>query len=349
MFYWIGEKLEFLFGPLRLLESRSFLLIMGLYVGFMVTFFLLPRVLAFLPCDRGREFAGQAAVAKGKPTGSGIVFIPIFLATAILVVPFSPVVFAVAILTLGTCVAGFLDDSARTAWGEYLKGFIDLFVSLCASLVIGMTVGTEMWFPFMSHGIVVPLAVYVFIGTILIWITINSTNCSDGVDGLSGTLSIIALVSLGATLYLVIGNSVVARYLLIPFVSSGAEWAIFAFSLTGVLAAYLWYNAYPSKVLMGDAGSRSIGFVLGVLVLVSGNPFLVLAIATVLLVNGGTGLVKVALLRFLRIKIFHNTRFPLHDHVRATRNWSNAQILLKFSIIQVMIILGIIGVFLKIR
>lgn len=334
---------------MRLLQSRSFLLIVGLYLGFLLTFLLLPKLLFLLPCDRGREFAGQSTLSKGKPTGAGVVFVPVFLVVSVLAVPLSwPMTGAIG-LALVTCLAGFLDDSARVAWGEYLKGTIDLLVSLSASLLIGLTVGTEIWLPFTSQTFMLPLPVYVVCGALLIWITINSTNCSDGVDGLSGTLSMIALVSLGATLYLVIGNAAVSKHLLVPNVSSGSEWAIFSFSLTGVLGAYLWYNANPSTLLMGDAGSRTIGFVLGLLVLVAGNPFLVIANATVLLVNGGTGLVKVAFLRFLKIRIFHNTRFPLHDHVRANWNWSNAQVLLKFSIIQVIIIIGVIGVFLKVR
>jgi phospho-N-acetylmuramoyl-pentapeptide-transferase len=72
-------------------------------------------------------------------------------------------------------------------------------------------------------------------------------------------------------------------------------------------------------------------------------------VSTVLLVNGGTGLVKVAFLRFLKIKIFHNTKFPLHDHVRSAKNWSNTQVLVKFVIIQMLITLGFLGLILKIR
>ncbi len=122
-----------------------------------------------------------------------------------------------------------------------------------------------------------------------------------------------------------------------------------AFILLGVLAGYLWFNANPSTVLMGDAGSRPLGLLLGVFVLETGNPFLIVVVAGVLLVNGGTGLVKVALLRFFKIGIFRNVRFPLHDHLRKNRGWSNSQVLLRFVILQALITPILIVLLLKVR
>lgn len=107
-----------------------------------------------------------------------------------------------------------------------------------------------------------------------------------------------------------------------------------AFVLVGCLAGFLWHNSYPSAVLMGDAGSRPVGFMLGVLVLACGNPFLILVVAFMVLVNGATGMIKVALLRFFKIGIFHNIRYPLHDHVRHNMGWSNTQVLVRFMLLQ---------------
>jgi phospho-N-acetylmuramoyl-pentapeptide-transferase len=91
------------------------------------------------------------------------------------------------------------------------------------------------------------------------------------------------------------------------------------------------------------------GFLLGILVLKCGNPFLALIVAGVLLVNGGTGLVKVALLRFFKISIFKNIRFPLHDHVRKNMNWSTPQVLVRFSLIQMALTLTLMVLLLKLR
>jgi phospho-N-acetylmuramoyl-pentapeptide-transferase len=117
----------------------------------------------------------------------------------------------------------------------------------------------------------------------------------------------------------------------------------------GCLGGYLWHNAHPSAVLMGDAGSRPVGFLLGVLVLGTGNPVLLLVVAGVVLVNGATGLVKVALLRFLRIGIFRSIRWPLHDHLRQARGWSNTQVLLRFGLLQAFVTPLLLLLVLKVR
>ncbi len=107
-----------------------------------------------------------------------------------------------------------------------------------------------------------------------------------------------------------------------------------AFIMVGCLAGYLWHNSLPSAVLMGDAGSRPMGLLLGLLVMASGNPFLIFVVTGVVLVNGATGLLKVALLRFFRISIFKGIRYPLHDHVRHTLGWSDTQVLVRFVLLQ---------------
>ena len=107
--------------------------------------------------------------------------------------------------------------------------------------------------------------------------------------------------------------------------------------MTGCLLGYLWHNAAPSAVLMGDAGSRPIGFLMGMLVLASGNPFLIFVVSGVILLNGATGLLKLFLLRFFKIGIFKKVRYPLHDHVRHEKGWSNTQVLVRFVLLQIVL------------
>jgi len=183
----------------------------------------------------------------------------------------------------------------------------------------------------------------------LIWISINATNCTDGVDGLSGSLLVLAYFYLGALLYGVVGRSDLAEYLLVPHDVLGANWGIMAFTLLGTLAAYLWFNAFPSQVLMGDAGSRPLGLMLGVLVLTTGNPFLILVVAGVVLINGGTGLVKLAVMRFFRIPFLRSVRFPLHDHCRAHLGWSSSQVLIRFVLLQAVLTPILFVILLKMR
>ena len=181
------------------------------------------------------------------------------------------------------------------------------------------------------------------------WASINTTNCTDGVDGLSGTLVLIALITLGIVFYFILGHKDIAAYLLVPHLKDGAKWAVMTFALAGTLMGYLWHNAFPSSVLMGDAGSRALGFFIGVCVIITRNPLIFIATSTIMLFNGGTGLLKVALLRFFKIKIFENVRFPLHDHMRKNHGWSPTQVLVKFMIMQVLITVATIGIFFKLR
>lgn len=348
MVYFIGELLREVYGPFRLLNSHLMLIVTGLFVAFFATLVLLPRSFRWLPYDRGREFAVHADIARGKPTGGGVVFITIFVLVSLLVVPFGFEQLAIIALVWGAMITGYLDDRSPKPWNEYLKGALDLALAFVASLVIA-EMGTAVWLPFTKEVFAVPPALYVGVSTLVIWLSINTTNCSDGVDGLSSTLVLLALITLGALLYFVVGHGEIAGYLLVPHYPQAARWAIMIFVLVGSLAGYLWHNADPSRVLMGDAGSRALGFFLGVMVMNTGNPFVVVIVGSVLLVNGGAGLLKLALLRFFRIRVFRNVRFPLHDHFRKTANWSNAQVLVRFSLVQLLVMLVLIGIILKVR
>ena len=350
MLFWIGELLEKYFGPFRLLTSHLFLGGLSVVLCWLVTFLLLPRLaVRYLPRDRGRAHAVQSAVAQGKPTGAGVIFMSIFTIIEILVLPPSWQALATIVLTFLAMLSGWFDDRAVNSWSEYKKGLIDVFLALAASLVLCEGRSTEIWLPFTKMTMTIPPWLFVIGGMVLIWTAINSTNCTDGVDGLSGTLTAVAFTSLGGLLYFVLGHKEISSYLLLPHYPDGAIWGIMAFSLVGTIMGYLWYNANPSSLLMGDAGSRALGFLLGVFVIKTGNPFTIFIVSAVLLINGGTGLVKVALLRFFKIAIFRTIRFPLHDHVRHNKGWSNTQVLVRFALIQVMMTMVMLVLLIKVR
>lgn len=344
------------FGPARLLQSYAVLIGLSLYTGFFVTVMLLPKCYKFLPSDRGREFTLTAEAAKGKPTGAGVVFITLFVILSFLFAPFDEIHIIILVLTWITMLTGFLDDRSVVSWGEYKKGALDLIISVTTSFVLWYFISKDspdgiirFWFPFISKPVAIAPWVYIIISTILLWASINTTNCTDGVDGLSSTLVLIGLITMGIIFYFILGHKDISAYLLVPHLHDGAQWGVMTFVLAGVLMGYLWHNAYPSKVLMGDAGSRALGFYIGVCVMVSGNPFLILATSSIIFVNGGMGLLKVALLRFFKIRIFENIRFPLHDHMRKNNNWSATQVLIKFMLIQILITIAVLGIFFKVR
>ena len=358
MLYYLGEFLEKFWGPARLLSSYAILLIVAIYLGFFLSLKIIPKFYDKLPHDRGREFTlkDNAEAAKGKPTGAGFIFITIFVLLCFLLVPMSVVRGSVILLTWITMLTGFLDDKSVTSWGEYLKGALDLIISVTTSFILYYGLKdispdgvVTFWLPFVAGTVPVHPVVFIIICTIMLWASINTTNCTDGVDGLSSSLVLTGLLTLGAIFYFILGHKDIAAYLLVPHFDGGANWAVMLFAMAGVVMGYLWHNAFPSHCLMGDAGSRALGYFMGVCVMMTGNPFIIFATSTIIFINGGMGLIKVFLLRFFKIKVFEKVRFPLHDHMRKNHGWSPTQVLIKFGIMQLLITCAVLGIFFKVR
>ncbi len=358
MLYWVSSYLTSLWGPFRLLSSHLMLLAAGTLAGGLIVWSFLPRLWNRLPTDRGKILAADGGMRSvGKPTGAGLLLALLILPVLALFVPMGRWEVGVVACLYVSMLFGYLDDRSSLPWGEFKKGLLDLVVALLAAFFIYKGQGSQVWLPFFKHSLEVQPALYVVCAAALLWFTMNATNCSDGVDGLAGSLTLLSLFALAGLLYGVVGYRPIASYLLIPHNPDGARWAILVATMAGALAGYLWHNAEPSRVLMGDAGSRLLGMLVGVAVLVAGNPFLIVVVSPVVLVNGGTGLFKLILLRAFRrigfdvrpthtltqdaasrqsplVKALHSIRFPLHDHCRKNMHWSNAQVLMRFVLIQ---------------
>ncbi len=380
MLYHLSEYLSIhVWGPFRLFGSHLFLIGSGMIVGGLAVWLLLPRLWHMLPCDRGRMHTPNPDAARGKPTGAGVLIVLIFLPVLSLVMPFSVRLWSVVACLFVAMLTGFLDDRSERPWGQWRKGSLDLVVAVVASLVMCRCSDVTVWLPVVKEPLTVSPFIYVPTASIMLWFTMNATNCSDGVDGLAGTLTSLSLFYLGGFLYVVIGHVEAAQYLLVPHDPEGARWAIMLLTAAGALGGYLWFNAEPSRILMGDAGSRFLGLLVGVAVLATGNPFLIVVVAPVVLANGGTGLVKILLLRVFKrlgfdvtppasrtkdgaidgeagrngqhvaVRVLHHLRFPLHDHCRKELKWSNAQVLLRFLLIQAFLTPLLLALLVKVR
>jgi len=358
MLYWLSSYLTSLWGPFRLFSSHLMLLAAGTLTGGLIIWSFLPRLWNRLPTDRGKILAADGGhKSVGKPTGAGLLISLLLVPVIVLFVPIGWWEWGVVICLYVSMAFGYLDDRSNLPWGEFRKGLLDLVVALLAAFFLYMGEGSRIWLPFIKDSVLISPYLYIPGAAMLLWFTMNATNCSDGVDGLAGSLTLLSLFALAGLLYGVVGYRPIADYLLIPHNPDGARWAVLVATMAGSLAGYLWHNAEPSRVLMGDAGSRLLGMLVGVAVLVAGNPFLIFVVSPVVLVNGGTGLFKLILLRgfrrvgfdvrpphtlspdaaskqFALIKALHSIRFPLHDHCRKNMQWSNAQVLMRFVLVQ---------------
>lgn len=301
-------------------EQLRLMVLLGAAAAFVLTFMLLRTCQGLLPRDGGRKYAVNASLAKGKPRGAGVIFVPVFALCGLLFAPWSPEYLIYLLLTVGAMLSGYLDDASETPWGEYKKGLIDLILALAGAFTYLNFNGSSIALPFTGQTVTLPAWLFILLAVVLIWVSINVTNCSDGVDGLSGSLT---LVTLGAFLLLCRGTD-----------------STFA-ALTGIfmaaLLAYQWYNASPSLLMMGDAGSRAMGFFIALAAMKSGNPFIYLLLALVLILDGGLSIAKISLKRFLKITILKNVRTPLHDHFRKNKGWSDTQVVFRFAILQLVI------------
>jgi phospho-N-acetylmuramoyl-pentapeptide-transferase len=348
MLNWIYSTLGHAWGPLRLFDSFFFLSAVGFASSALATWLVLPKLWSRLPTDRGRAFAVNAEQSVGKPISAGLIFVSLFCLACLIFLPFDARCLRTLPFVAAAMMVGYLDDR-RGGFSEYQLAVMDLVIAVGASLVICGLGPTTIWLPGWKGAIALSPWLAIPLATGLIWISINATNCSDGVDGVSGSLTATAIMILGGLLYAVIGNEVVAQHLGILVNREGADWAIMAFLMVGCVAGYLWYNAAPSQVLMGDSGSRPLGLLIGMLVVATNNPLFLLLIGSVILLNGATGLVKVALLRFFGVKVFAGVRFPLHDHCRKELGWSNTQVLVRFMLLHLGVSALLVILVLKVR
>ena len=359
MLYYLSNYLTPFWGPFRLLQSHALLLAGGVFSAAILVWTLLPKFWGKLPHDRGKvlckDLGGMASA--GKPTGAGVLVSLIVLPVALVFVPMSRWDFFAVVAIYAAMLFGYLDDRAEVPWGELKKGLLDAVCAVAIAFFIAKGHSTLVWLPFWKGMWIVPMWLYVPCAAFVLWFTMNATNCSDGVDGLAGTLTTIELVILAVMLYVVIGYKPVAHYFLLPCNPDAARWAILVMTVAGGFGGYLWYNAEPSKILMGDAGSRFLGILVGAGSLVTGNPFLVLAFAPVILVNGGGGLAKLVLLRLAKKlgrdigedNVIRRIRFPLHDHCKKNLGWSNAQVLMRFTLLQLIVMPILLILLIKIR
>ncbi len=309
-------------------ETKNAVMLIGALLSFVLTFIALKLFEKKLPTDGGREFAVDGTKSIGKPRGAGIVFIIVFTVISLFFTNLSLENLLYYLLIIFCMLTGFLDDAAANPWGEMKKGILDLVVSIMTALLFYYHNGSDVHFALAGDTVHFHPVVFIILSVMLVWASINVTNCCDGVDGLCGTLSITSGISIFALAF-ILGS--------LEKVGSGILFMIMA------LLAYLWYNSTPSRLLMGDAGSRAIGVFLAISVLLTGAPFMFLILCMIIILDGGLGLFKVTFIRVFKVNPMKNIRTPLHDHFRKKGGWSNTQVVNRFMILQALISLIALG------
>ncbi|WP_287617923.1 phospho-N-acetylmuramoyl-pentapeptide-transferase [Ruminococcus sp.] len=302
-------------------NNTTSVLLVPMLCSFLIAFFSLKFFKRILPKDQGRAFAVNGALSEGKPRGAGIIFVTSFTLCTALFYPLDIENIIYLVLVYAAMLSGYFDDAAETPWGNLKKGLIDLVISLGIAFTYYFYNGSQVKLYITDSTFTIPAPLFIILAGVLVWTAINVTNCTDGVDGLCGSLVMTVLLPLAFMV-----------------TKSGAADMLLPMIMFVTLAAYLWFNCSPSQMLMGDAGSRALGVFLAVMFLKTAAPFAFIPMAIVIILDGGLGLLKLSFRRFLKIKNFmEGIRTPLHDHARKNKGWSDTQVVIRFTILQIIV------------
>ncbi len=281
----------------------------GLILCFVMLYFL-PGGKKILGHDRGRKFAIGSEVNIGKPTGVGIYFTLVFIIVSCIFCEVDIDIYIMLFLMLIMSIIGFLDDRAKTPWGEYSKGALDFVIALIGGILLVNFFGYAVKLGITGISVEINLILYAVLACILFVVSINATNATDGVDGLSGTLTVLTLIT--SIIVAVIRQTITTNAL------------VLGLGLICTLISYLWFNHYPSKMLMGDAGSRAIGFFIAFYLMYVKMPFAYLIICLPFLIDGGLSILKITIGRLTKKKIIilKNVITPIHDHLKKKKGFS---------------------------
>ena len=316
-------------------------------------------------------------VKTGTPTMGGIFIIGSILISILLwgkLYNLKIILLTISLVVLS--IAGFLDDFLKIKY-KNSKGLPGKYKILFQTL-IGITIGIYLYYfdkssflmtfelnqgigildaikvaQIPSSTIFIPFASTIHIDLKMLYIPFaafvvvsmsNAVNLTDGLDGLAIGLLIIMSVALVVLSY-VSGNSLISTYLKIPFISDAGEVAVFVGALIGAGLGFLWFNAHPAEIFMGDVGSLSLGGVLGIIALFIKHELLLIIIGGVYVAEAFSVVLQVFSYKIFKKRVFKMA--PLHHHFEKS-GWKETQVVFRFYIIG--IILAIVGIAtLKIR
>jgi phospho-N-acetylmuramoyl-pentapeptide-transferase len=346
---WLAQDVR-TFSVLNYITLRTVLAAM---TALIISFLAGPPVIRWLTAKK----IGQAVrndgpqthlVKAGTPTmGGALILIAIGITTLLWGDLANRYVWVVLIVTLGFGAIGWYDDWKKVVyhdpkglasrWKYFWQSVIGLLVAIYLSLTANVPAQMELIVPFFKT-VSYPLGVIGFITlTYLVIVgTSNAVNLTDGLDGLAIMPTVMIAGALAIFAY-VAGNAVFAKYLLIPYIPGAGELAVFLGAMAGAGLGFLWFNAYPAEVFMGDVGALALGGALGTVAVIVRQEI-------VLAIMGGVFVAETlsVALQVLYFKYTGGKRIfrmaPLHHHYELG-GWKETQVVVRFWIITIMLVL----------
>jgi phospho-N-acetylmuramoyl-pentapeptide-transferase len=329
--------------PLRIFQYITFRAAYAAITALLISFLFGPLVIAKLRAMKTgwtvREDTPSSHKAKaGTPTMGGVLII---LSVGISLIlwqdPSSTYTWLLLFATLGFGAIGFADDylkmSARkrgVSAGVKFGGQILVSAVIVVLLYIQRTdTTTQLYLPFLKHPIVDLSWLYIPFAIVLLVGYSNAVNLTDGLDGLAIGLVIMVALALTVLAYLT-GRVDYAEYLQIPFIKGGGEIAIFCLAVVGASVGFLWFNAHPAEVWMGDTGSLSLGGVLGAVSLILKKEILILILGGVFVLETLSVTIQVISFKLTGKRVFKMA--PLHHHFELS-GWPESKVVARLWIL----------------
>jgi phospho-N-acetylmuramoyl-pentapeptide-transferase len=252
----------------------------------------------------------------------------------------------VLLTTLGFGVVGWVDDyrkvvhrnpkglsaRAKMFWQSIIAIIVGVYLWRSASL----PAHTELIVPFLKF-LVFPLPALLFV--LLTYLVIvgssNAVNLTDGLDGLAIMPTVMVSSALAIFAYMA-GHAVFSKYLGIPYIPGAGELSVFCGAIAGAGLAFLWFNAYPAEVFMGDVGALALGAALGTVAVIVRQELVLFIMGGVFVVEAVSVMIQVASFKLTGKRVFRMA--PLHHHYEL-KGWKETQVVVRFWIITMLLVL----------
>lgn len=345
-------EFESIWGPLRLFRYISFRAMGGAVTALVLGMALAPLIINRLRNFKARQILRSAEEVgkladlhhkkQGTPTMGGlIVFVSVMVST-LLWTQWNIFVLCALMVFSGLTLIGFLDDylkiSHRSSKG--LSGRLKLFgqgILTAGALIMLMNhpdsgdFVRQLWLPFYKEPIIAVMPIpflFVFLFLVLAGSS-NAINLTDGVDGLAIGCTVTVAMAYGLIAYAT-GNAIYADYLLVPFMPGTGELTILSAILCAACLAFLWYNAHPAAVFMGDTGSLALGGLIGIMAFMTLQPITLILIGGVFVIEALSVILQVGSFKMRGKRIF--LMAPIHHHFEL-RGWAETQVVIRFWIV----------------
>ena len=352
--HWLAQDIR-TFSVLNYITLRAVLAAMtALLISFVLGPTMIRKLTAYKIGQSVRDDGPQTHLIKaGTPTmGGALILTSIAITTLLWSDLKNPYVWVVLLTTLGFGAIGWVDDYRKVVHrnpkglSAKAKMFWQSIIALSVAAYLwnhaSLPAHTELIVPFFKY-LVFPLSAFAFIALAYLVIvgSSNAVNLTDGLDGLAIMPTVMVSSALAIFAY-VAGHAVFARYLGIPYVPGAGELAIFCGAIAGAGLAFLWFNAYPAEVFMGDVGALALGAALGTVALIVRQELVLFIMGGVFVLEAVSVMLQVSYFKYTKKVYGEGKRIllmaPLHHHFEQ-KGWKETQVVVRFWIITMLLVL----------